>query len=51
MGLLETIQSPSDLRALHAEQLDELAAEIRGFLIARSRAPAATSAPTSASSS
>ncbi len=34
MGLLETIQSPSDLRALTPEQLTELAAEIRGFLIA-----------------
>jgi 1-deoxy-D-xylulose-5-phosphate synthase len=34
MGLLETIQSPSDLRSLTRAQLDELAAEIRGFLIA-----------------
>jgi 1-deoxy-D-xylulose-5-phosphate synthase len=34
MGLLETIQSPSDLRSLTPEQLTELAAEIRGFLIA-----------------
>src|SRR3954467_8900070 len=34
MGLLETIQAPSDLRSLTRAQLDELAAEIRGFLIA-----------------
>src|SRR3954463_6265563 len=34
MGLLETIQSPSDLRSLTRAQLDELAAEVRGFLIA-----------------
>src|SRR5690349_24278784 len=34
MGLLETIQAPSDLRSLTKAQLDELAAEIRGFLIA-----------------
>jgi 1-deoxy-D-xylulose-5-phosphate synthase len=34
MGLLETIQSPSDLRSLTPAQLTELAAEIRGFLIA-----------------
>src|SRR3954447_7250475 len=34
MGLLETIQNPSDLRSLTTAQLDELAGEIRGFLIA-----------------
>src|SRR3954471_14047910 len=34
MGLLETIQAPSDLRSLTGSQLEELAAEIRGFLIA-----------------
>ena len=34
MGLLETIQAPSDLRSLTAAQLSELAGEIRGFLIA-----------------
>jgi 1-deoxy-D-xylulose-5-phosphate synthase len=33
MGLLETIQSPSDLRSLTPDQLTELAGEIRGFLI------------------
>ncbi|MDP9221164.1 MAG: 1-deoxy-D-xylulose-5-phosphate synthase, partial [Actinomycetota bacterium] len=33
MGLLETIQAPSDLRSLTSAQLDELATEIRGFLI------------------
>jgi len=33
VGLLETIQDPSDLRSLTPAQLDELAAEIRGFLI------------------
>jgi 1-deoxy-D-xylulose-5-phosphate synthase len=33
MGLLETIQSPSDLRSLTPEQITELAGEIRGFLI------------------
>ncbi len=34
MGLLETIQSPSDLRSLTPDQLAELSDEIRGFLIA-----------------
>ena len=34
MGLLETIQAPSDLRALSPAQLRELAGEIRAFLIA-----------------
>jgi 1-deoxy-D-xylulose-5-phosphate synthase len=34
MGLLETIQAPSDLRSLTGPQLEELAGEIRGFLIA-----------------
>ncbi len=34
MGLLETIQAPSDLRSLTPTQLAELAQEIRGFLIA-----------------
>jgi 1-deoxy-D-xylulose-5-phosphate synthase len=33
MGLLETIQSPSDLRSLTPDQITELAGEIRGFLI------------------
>jgi 1-deoxy-D-xylulose-5-phosphate synthase len=33
MGLLETIQAPSDLRSLTPAQLEELSAEIRGFLI------------------
>ena len=33
MGVLEGIDSPADLRALGAEQLDELAAEIRAFLV------------------
>jgi 1-deoxy-D-xylulose-5-phosphate synthase len=32
-GLLEAIRTPEDLRALPAEKLPELAAEIRGFLI------------------
>ncbi|HEY5822463.1 MAG TPA: 1-deoxy-D-xylulose-5-phosphate synthase [Propionibacteriaceae bacterium] len=32
-GLLETVQSPADLRALSSEQLVELSAEIRAFLI------------------
>src|SRR4249919_616049 len=35
MGLLETIQAPSDLRSLTGPQLEELAGEIRGFLIAQ----------------
>ena len=34
MSLLESIGEPRDLRALAPEQLKELAAEIRGFLIA-----------------
>ena len=34
MGLLETIQAPSDLRSLTGPQLEELAGEIRAFLIA-----------------
>mgnify|MGYP003621270867 FL=1 len=33
MSLLESIHQPSDLRALQRPQLDELAAEIRQFLI------------------
>ncbi len=33
MGVLDGIDSPADLRALSAAQLDELAAEIRGFLV------------------
>ena len=32
-GLLEAIRTPQDVRALPAEKLPELAAEIRGFLI------------------
>ena len=35
MGLLETIQAPSDLRSLSGAQLTELAGEIRAFLIAQ----------------
>ena len=34
MGLLDGIRDPSDLRRLSPEQLTELAAEIRSFLIA-----------------
>lgn len=33
MGLLDTISSPEDLRRLPAERLDDLAAEIREFLV------------------
>jgi 1-deoxy-D-xylulose-5-phosphate synthase len=33
VGVLDGIDSPADLRALSAAQLDELAAEIRGFLV------------------
>ncbi|MGN6414709.1 1-deoxy-D-xylulose-5-phosphate synthase [Flexivirga sp.] len=33
MGLLDTISSPEDLRRIPAERLDELAAEIREFLV------------------
>ncbi|HEX8972706.1 1-deoxy-D-xylulose-5-phosphate synthase [Oryzihumus sp.] len=33
MGVLQTISSPADLRALPAEQMPELAAEIRDFLV------------------
>jgi 1-deoxy-D-xylulose-5-phosphate synthase len=35
MGLLETIETPRDLRDLNDEQLDDLAREIRDFLIAK----------------
>ena len=35
MGLLETIRSPRDLHALSDEQLDDLAREIRDFLITK----------------
>ncbi|GAB3467995.1 1-deoxy-D-xylulose-5-phosphate synthase [Kineococcus endophyticus] len=34
MGLLESIQGPSDLKALAPEQLPELAGEVRDFLVA-----------------
>ncbi|WP_432523085.1 1-deoxy-D-xylulose-5-phosphate synthase [Kineococcus sp. SYSU DK006] len=34
MGLLETIKGPGDLKALPAEQLPALAAEVRDFLVA-----------------
>ncbi|MGZ4629748.1 MAG: 1-deoxy-D-xylulose-5-phosphate synthase [Oryzihumus sp.] len=33
MGVLQTISSPADLRALPAEQMPQLAAEIRDFLV------------------
>ncbi len=33
MGLLDTIQSPADLKALSIEQLRKLAIELRGFII------------------
>lgn len=33
MALLESINSPADLRAMRPEQLDDLAAEIRDFLV------------------
>lgn len=33
MALLDTIQTPADLRILNARQLEELAAEIREFLV------------------
>jgi len=35
VGMLERIDSPADLRALPPDQLDELAAEIREFLVDR----------------
>lgn len=35
MGLLEGIRDPRDVRALDPEQLDDLAAEIREFLVAK----------------
>src|SRR5258708_40246469 len=34
MGILETISSPADLRALDHAQLAELANEVRAFLVA-----------------
>ena len=33
MALLESISSPADVRALRPEQLDDLAKEIRDFLV------------------
>ena len=33
MGILETIHSPADLKALNQNQLTELAAEVRAFLV------------------
>ena len=33
MGILERVSSPLDLRGLSDEQLDQLAAEVRDFLI------------------
>ena len=51
MALLESITVPRDLRDLTDDELDALASEIRDFLVAPARAPAGTSAPTSASSS
>ena len=51
MGLLETITGPRTCASSTTDELDELASEIRDLLVPRSRAPAATSAPTSASSS
>src|SRR6266550_155809 len=33
MGILETINSPADLRALDQAHLSRLAAEVRGFLV------------------
>src|ERR1700739_282512 len=33
MGILETIHTPADLRALHQDRLVELANEVRAFLI------------------
>ncbi|RIX35738.1 1-deoxy-D-xylulose-5-phosphate synthase [Corynebacterium falsenii] len=33
MGILETVSSPADIKGLNAEQLEELAGEIRQFLI------------------
>ena len=35
MGLLESISSPADVRALRPEQLDDLAGEIREFLVTK----------------
>ena len=49
MGILESITSPRDLRDLSDDQLEELASEIRDFLVRTCAPPAATSAPTSAS--
>nr|WP_269451734.1 1-deoxy-D-xylulose-5-phosphate synthase N-terminal domain-containing protein [Tessaracoccus coleopterorum] len=35
MSLLDSISSPRDLRALSRRQLDQLAAEIRSFLVTK----------------
>ena len=50
--MLERIHGPADLRGLSYEELDDLALEIREFVVAPSTSwAAATSGPTSASSS
>ena len=49
MTLLEKIRSPRDLKDLRAEDLPQLAAEIRDCLISTVTATAATSARTWAS--
>ena len=52
MPILPNLQGPADLRGLDEAQLAQLALEIRETIIAhRRRAPAATSARRSASSS
>ena len=51
MGLLEQVTGPRDLRDLTDAQLDALAGEIRDDLVRTCSRAAATSAPTSASSS
>ena len=46
--LLDQIETPADLRALPAEQLPQLAAELRGFLMSRFLRPAGIWLPGSA---
>jgi 1-deoxy-D-xylulose-5-phosphate synthase len=50
MGLLETISGPRDLDGLSNQQLIELAAEVRAFLVSEVAKTGGHLGPTSASS-
>src|SRR4030088_3667761 len=45
MGILETINSPADLRALDQQHLSELAQEVRAFLVEQTTKPGAHLSP------